>query len=909
MVRKIILFLVIGAALLISASCSLFQNEFISINEGVDNDSLVFESMGDASWSGVRLRSAMDGDAIKSPVISDGQYAEVYTIANISRITFKWKVSSEPDYDGMVFAINGTVVAVLTGEIDWRTESYDLQPGTYLLEWVYLKDGSVSQGDDCGWVDSVYVDMVSIGSATNTTIVKRGEWLFSNNANDTSGNNNHAILSGNTYLTNDRFGNADSAYYFDGNGDYMTLNSIGNNPSGSIEAWIKPDKNTDLYDQIFSQTENFQLTLSSGKIMWRISNNGDGDYLNLQTTWNANVGLWYHIVGTWDGVVSRLYVNGVEVASAFYNSPYTSASSSCYIGRWGLGADHYFNGCIDDLIIYDNALGAQQVYSRYTNTSGMVTEDNVAPTINIIAPSAGSDFAIGQSVNVQGTAYDYFGLQNVYVFNLFQTNTLSTGLSTWNSSLRFNSSGTYFIYAVAVDLSNNISTTNTISVNITNSNTTHLQINTPVSGSRFVKNQTINISGQSSDIYGISEIYVYNQFNTNVLTSSLNNWATSFVISTPGTYTLYAVAKNTLNKYSLTNTISVIVTNSNMAVGLNEAVDNTDVSFTLAGNANWSGYTAEYYFDGDSAISGLITHSQTSEIQTTINPANESWVRFYWKVSSEYNYDKLRFYIDGTEMNNISGTVNWTQKSYLVSAGSHTLTWKYTKDGIVTSGADRGWIDKLEIVEIPDITTNTTIVKRGEWLLDGNINDSSGNNGNGVMLGAPYLTNGRFDTANTAYYFDGVDDCIQLPSIGNNTSGSLEVWFKPAANTANYNQIFSQTENFQVTLQYGKIMWRINDTGGGTYDNYTTTWTVTNGDWYHLVGTWNGTKSRFYINGELSTVFSFTSPIAPTGTYSYLGRWGQGSSYFFKGSIDKFVVYDNPLSPEQVYTLYTNTAP
>jgi hypothetical protein len=72
-------------------------------------------------------------------------------------------------------------------------------------------------------------------------------------------------------------------------------------------------------------------------------------------------------------------------------------------------------------------------------------------------------------------------------------------------------------------------------------------------------------------------------------------------------------------------------------------------------------------------------------------------VKFYWKVSSEANYDYLRFYIDGVLKNSISGTVNWTQKTYTVTSGSHTLKWTYVKDSAVSSGSDCGWVDKLEL--------------------------------------------------------------------------------------------------------------------------------------------------------------------------------------------------------------------
>jgi hypothetical protein len=72
-------------------------------------------------------------------------------------------------------------------------------------------------------------------------------------------------------------------------------------------------------------------------------------------------------------------------------------------------------------------------------------------------------------------------------------------------------------------------------------------------------------------------------------------------------------------------------------------------------------------------------------------------VKFYWRVSSETNYDYLRFYIDGVLQNQIAGSTSWAQRSYTVSSGSHTLKWTYYKDYSVSSGSDAGWVDKLEL--------------------------------------------------------------------------------------------------------------------------------------------------------------------------------------------------------------------
>jgi len=128
-------------------------------------------------------------------------------------------------------------------------------------------------------------------------------------------------------------------------------------------------------------------------------------------------------------------------------------------------------------------------------------------------------------------------------------------------------------------------------------------------------------------------------------------------------------------------------------VSLVEAVDNSGLTWFTGGDADWSGQTSTYYYDGDAAQSGNISHNQSTWIQTMVSgPGNLS---FYWNVSSEANVDCLEFYIDCIKQDRISGDVYWEQKSYDISPGLHTLMWKYTKNGDTNYGSDCGWLDKV----------------------------------------------------------------------------------------------------------------------------------------------------------------------------------------------------------------------
>ena len=69
---------------------------------------------------------------------------------------------------------------------------------------------------------------------------------------------------------------------------------------------------------------------------------------------------------------------------------------------------------------------------------------------------------------------------------------------------------------------------------------------------------------------------------------------------------------------------------------------------------------------------------------------------FDWKVSSESQYDKLKFFVNNSERENITGSVNWNTVSYTApSTASYTFSWEYNKDYSVDSGEDCGWVDNI----------------------------------------------------------------------------------------------------------------------------------------------------------------------------------------------------------------------
>jgi hypothetical protein len=126
-----------------------------------------------------------------------------------------------------------------------------------------------------------------------------------------------------------------------------------------------------------------------------------------------------------------------------------------------------------------------------------------------------------------------------------------------------------------------------------------------------------------------------------------------------------------------------------------ESGDFGQYEWEFGGNANWTIASTGAYEGTYAAKSGNINDNQDSEMIISMDVINDDEISFYHKVSSEANYDYLRFYIDGVQMGQWAGTTQWQMATYPVTAGERTFKWSYEKDQSVSNGSDCGWVDYI----------------------------------------------------------------------------------------------------------------------------------------------------------------------------------------------------------------------
>jgi hypothetical protein len=105
-------------------------------------------------------------------------------------------------------------------------------------------------------------------------------------------------------------------------------------------------------------------------------------------------------------------------------------------------------------------------------------------------------------------------------------------------------------------------------------------------------------------------------------------------------------------------------------------------------------------YDGNvSAKSGTINHNELTSLSIRTIYANNDSLRFYYRVSSEPNYDFLSFKLNEEEIFKKSGEIEWTRLTIPVNAGMNKMEWTYRKDNSVSQGTDCAWIDLIDFAQ------------------------------------------------------------------------------------------------------------------------------------------------------------------------------------------------------------------
>ena len=297
-----------------------------------------------------------------------------------------------------------------------------------------------------------------------------GYWPFNGNANDASPNANNGNVNGAT-LTTDRFGNANSAYSFNGTNNFIKiLSSASIQPTNSISysCWVYITTNTS--STFF--TKNYSAGYNS--YSFEKANNTFGVALigigGLQDNNSVNLNSWNFLMCTYDGTMLKFYLNGILVQSLNSNLLLSYSGNNLFIG---VSNDpsvfvKYFSGKLDDIGIWNRALTQDEITSLYysdntcqslvinTGVLGFnpVTYNN---TVTIYPNPANDQITIdcGNLANVSGWTIKIVNTLGQEVFSgAMNTQQYIVPLNSWSGQ------GVYFVKIY--DASNNLLNTKKI---------------------------------------------------------------------------------------------------------------------------------------------------------------------------------------------------------------------------------------------------------------------------------------------------------------------------------------------------------------------------------------------------------------------------------------------------------------
>jgi len=206
-------------------------------------------------------------------------------------------------------------------------------------------------------------------------------WKFDENSGtitSDSMNGNASTLVG-TSWTNDSI--SLKALNFDGTAYVNVVNNGSLNIEGSkltLEAWVKWGVEPDVWAaQNMPNNQWANIINKNNDTEWQMQhgpNNKNFEFaLNTDTgrsymISNATISkdVWYYVVGTYDGVQMKLFVNGVLDKTVSKTGNLVFSSSNVNLGR-RVGGDRYFNGKLDEIRILDTVLSEAIILERYNS--------------------------------------------------------------------------------------------------------------------------------------------------------------------------------------------------------------------------------------------------------------------------------------------------------------------------------------------------------------------------------------------------------------------------------------------------------------------------------------------------------------------------------------------------------------
>lgn len=219
-------------------------------------------------------------------------------------------------------------------------------------------------------------------------------------AKDSSGNSNHGTLKAGTNTAGPTIGAAGkigTAYDFDGVDDFVEVpdsTSLKSFPVGlTLEAWVKPDAVSTLQGIITKMSgttgvsrAGYEIDLNATNLSVEVADGVNGFTL---AAGGLVAGVFQHIVMTWEPNLTKIYLDGVLIGTDTTTAATIGQSSQAvFVGTRTGNPAHRLNGIIDEPRVYNRALTAAEVATRFNGGEVAFTDELETASIGYIVEKA-----------------------------------------------------------------------------------------------------------------------------------------------------------------------------------------------------------------------------------------------------------------------------------------------------------------------------------------------------------------------------------------------------------------------------------------------------------------------------------------------------------------------------------------
>lgn len=176
---------------------------------------------------------------------------------------------------------------------------------------------------------------------------------------------------------------------------------------------------------------------------------------------------------------------------------------------------------------------------------------------------------------------------------------------------------------------------------------------------------------------------------------------------------------------------------------------------------------------------------------------------------------------------------------------------------------------------------------------------------------APTWVEGKI---NSALFFDGIDDYVQVDDASNlnpRSAITISAWIKWAIDPTtggSWTSIVSKDGDRQYRLQHNqdnsRFEFAVRTSSGGRW--LTSATTPIENVWYYVVGTYDGESLKIYVNGSLENSISYSGDILQSSSPLLIGRHSN-TGRNFNGIIDEVALYNRTLSANEIMDQYLQT--